>query len=149
VLTDGALRSVSHPGVLAVGDAGHTPGPDGDRYSMSCQFAFPSGAYAADQLVSEALGESPRDDGPATGFDLGFTARCVSLGRRAAVLQLTDKDDAAADRSTITGRAAVALKRVQFAGISSAVSMERRMPGMVRWPKAHRVAAHNEEAVAR
>jgi NADH dehydrogenase FAD-containing subunit len=42
VLTDAALRSVSHPAVLAVGDAGHTPGLDGDRYSMSCQFAFPS-----------------------------------------------------------------------------------------------------------
>ncbi|OLT13707.1 hypothetical protein BJF78_21275 [Pseudonocardia sp. CNS-139] len=27
VLTDAALRSLSHPAVLAVGDAGHTPGP--------------------------------------------------------------------------------------------------------------------------
>ena len=58
VLTDAALRSVSHPAVLAVGDSGHAPGPGGGRYSMSCQFAFPSGAHAADVLRGEALGSA-------------------------------------------------------------------------------------------
>ena len=61
VLTDAAMRSISHPSVLAVGDSGHAPGPRGGRYSMSCQFAFPSGAHAADVLLREALDDDGDD----------------------------------------------------------------------------------------
>ena len=112
---------------------------------MSCQFAFPSGAHAADLLLAEAVGGA-RDENAA--FDLGFTGRCVSLGRSAAVLQLTDKDDVAQSRSAVTGRTAVMAKRIQLAGMSAAVGAERRMPGMVRWPKSNRAAARTREAVA-
>lgn len=85
VLTDTALRSVSHPAVLAVGDAGHAPGPDGDRYSMSCQFAFPSAAHAADLLRAEALGLLPGEGGTGSAaLDLGFTARAVASDGLAA-----------------------------------------------------------------
>lgn len=146
VLTDAALRSVSHPAVLAVGDSGHAPGPGGGRYSMSCQFAFPSGAFAADVLLGEALGGSG-DDGDAV-FDLGFVGRCVSLGQRAAVLQLTDKDDGAAGRSALTGRTAVMFKRIQVAGMSAAVGAERRMPGLVHWPKADGSRVDRAQTVA-
>lgn len=146
VLTDAALRSVSHPNVLAVGDSSHAPGPRGGRYSMSCQFAFPSAAHAADVLVTEALG-APRD-AEAAAFDLGFVGRCVSLGQRAAVLQLTDKDDVATGRAAVTGRKATMFKRIQLAGMSAAVGAERRMPGLVRWPKGERAAAHDLQTVA-
>lgn len=147
VLTDATLRSISHPSVLAVGDSGHAPGPDGGRYSMSCQFAFPSGAHAADVLRNEALG-TPREGAAAETFELGFFGRCVSLGRKAAVLQVTDKKDSAAGRPVVTGRVAVAFKRFQLAGMTAAVPAERRMPGMVRWPKADHSAAHDLESVA-
>ena len=136
VLTDGALRSLSHPAVLAVGDAGHAPAPDGERYSMSCQFAFPSAAHAADALVADvligfdgAVGDRP--------LDLGFTARCVSLGRRHAVLQPTTATDVARGRA-VTGRAAVLAKRFQVRGIVAAIGLERRLPGAIRWPHAER-----------
>ncbi|MGC5223447.1 NAD(P)/FAD-dependent oxidoreductase [Micromonospora sp. DT81.3] len=149
VLTDAAMRSISHPSVLAVGDSGHAPGPRGGRYSMSCQFAFPSGAHAADVLLREALddaGENPgRED--ADALDLGFLGRCVSLGRRAAILQLTDKEDVATGRSAVTGRTAVMIKRVQLAGMAAAVSTERRVPGLVRWPKGEPVTARHTQTV--
>lgn len=132
VLTDGTLRSVSHQNVLAVGDAGHLPGPGGDRYGMSCQFAFPSGAHAADVLRAEALGLAP-----GAGLDLGFTARAVSLGRRHAVLQPTTRDDVARGRAR-TGRAAVAVKWFQVRGVVAAIGVERRRPGTIRWPRADR-----------
>ncbi|PVZ08299.1 NADH dehydrogenase FAD-containing subunit [Actinomycetospora cinnamomea] len=135
VLTDATLRSVSHPAVLAVGDAGHTPGPGGDRYSMSCQFAFPSAAHAADLLRAEALGQ-PVDD----ALDLGFTARAVSLGTRRAVLQPTTRDDVARGRAW-TGRAAVLAKLVQVRGVVAAIGVERRLPGTARWPGAEPRAA--------
>ena len=146
VRTDAALRSVSHPSVLAVGDSGHASGPRGGRYSMSCQFAFPSGAFAADLLLHEAIGDRRTTDRAA--FDLGFTGRCVSLGQHAAVLQMTDKDDGAAGRKAVIGRPAAMLKRVQLAGMASAVAYERRMPGMVHWPKSDRGGARDLQSVA-
>lgn len=135
VLTDAALRSVSHPAVLAVGDAGHAPGPDGDRYSMSCQFAFPSAAHAAALLRAEASGVDLRD----TALDLGFRARSVSLGRRHAVLQPTTRGDVARGRAA-TGRTALAAKWVQVRGVVSAIGVERWLPGAIHWPHADRTA---------
>jgi NADH:ubiquinone reductase (H+-translocating) len=132
VRTDATMRSLSHPAVMAVGDAGHAPGPDGGRYSMSCQYAFPSAAHAADLLRAEVLGL--RSGG---GLDLGFTARCVSLGRRHGVLQPTDKADVAQGRAVI-GRGAVAAKWVQVRGVVAAIGVERRLPGASRWPHAAR-----------
>jgi NADH dehydrogenase FAD-containing subunit len=133
VRTDATMRSLSHPAaVMAVGDAGHAPGPDGGRYSMSCQYAFPSAAHAADLLRAEVLGL--RSGG---GLDLGFTARCVSLGRRHGVLQPTDKADVAQGRA-VTGSGAVAAKWVQVRGVVAAIGLERRVPGAARWPHAAR-----------
>ncbi|GAA4414970.1 FAD-dependent oxidoreductase [Georgenia halophila] len=135
VLTDAALQSVSHPQVLAVGDAGHAPGPRGERYSMSCQFGFPSGAHAADVLRDEALGIVP-DGGPAA-LDLGFQGRCVSLGRRDGVLQLTTREDVASGRAW-TGRGVSVFKELVLRGVGRTVGVSRRMPGAVRWPGAGR-----------
>jgi NADH dehydrogenase FAD-containing subunit len=142
VLTDTALRSVSHPAVLAVGDAGHAPGPGGDRYSMSCQFALPSAAHAADVLRAEALGLPPADDGGA--FGLRFLGRCVSLGPGAAVLQPTTGDDVARGRALV-GRSAVLLKWLQVRGVASAVGVERRAPGSIRWPHPHRAVRRDAQ----
>ncbi|NNU27650.1 NAD(P)/FAD-dependent oxidoreductase [Isoptericola sediminis] len=127
VRTDAGLRSVSHPQVLAVGDAGHTEAPAGGRYSMSCQFALPSGAHAADVLRAEALGT-----GSAGPFDLGFVGRTVSLGSQAAVLQPTTRDDVATGRA-LTGPVARAAKRFQVRGVVSAIGLSRRVPGAIRW----------------
>lgn len=144
-LTDAALQSVSHPQVMAVGDAGHTVAPHGGRYSMSCQLAFPSGAHAADRLAAEACGTTG-DSGPAP-LDLGFQGRCVSIGGRAAVLQLTDRDDVATDRA-LTGRPAVAFKRFQVRGVVSAISISRRVPGAIRWPGSGRTSSRVQAPVA-
>lgn len=132
VLTDTGLRSISHPAVLAVGDSGHTTSPDGDRYSMSCQFAFPSAAHAADLLRAEASGRAPEGR-----LDLGFTGRSVSLGRRHAVLQPTDRNDVATGRA-LTGRSARVAKWVQTRGVVTMIGVERRLPGAIRWPHGDR-----------
>ena len=140
VLTDAALRSLSHPAVLAVGDTGHAPAPDGERYSMSCQFAFPSAAHAADVLLGEAL----------TAFDGASTAalrrsaarprlhRPVRQPRPAPRRAAADHRDDVARGRAVTGRAAVMVKRVQVRGIVAAIGLERRLPGAIRWPHAER-----------
>lgn len=142
--TDAALQSVSHPQIMAVGDAGHTVAPHGGRYSMSCQLAFPSGAHAADVLSAEARGTA--DGGPAP-LDLGFQGRCVSIGSHAAVLQLTDRDDVAGDRA-LTGRTAVALKKFQVRGVVAAIGIARRAPGAIRWPGSGRAPSPVQAPVA-
>ncbi|WP_277207416.1 NAD(P)/FAD-dependent oxidoreductase [Isoptericola croceus] len=144
VLTDSALQSVSHPQVMAVGDAAHTVAPHGGRFSMSCQFAFPSAAHAADLLRDDALGRA--DDVPAP-LDLGFQGRCVSIGSRAAVLQLTTRDDVATDRAW-TGPGVNAFKRFQVRGVVSAIGVARRAPGLIRWPGSGRTAGPVEARVA-
>jgi hypothetical protein len=63
-------------------------------------------------------------------------------------MQVTDKNDVAAGRPVITGRMAVGLKRVQLAGMTKAVPAERRLPGMVHWPKADHSTDHELETVA-
>ncbi|OLF11916.1 hypothetical protein BU204_29525 [Actinophytocola xanthii] len=133
VITDATLRSLSHPTVLAVGDSGHTPGPGGDRYSMSCQFAFPSAMHAANLLRAEALDLEPRPGRSA--FNLSFTARCVSLGGHNAVLQKTDHDDVATGRAW-TGRTARLVKAIQVRGVVTNIAVERRIPGVIGWPHA-------------
>jgi NADH:quinone reductase (non-electrogenic) len=146
VLTDTALRSISHPAVLAVGDAGHAPGPDGDRYSMSCQFAFPSAAHAADLLRAEALGLGLTGGQDGAALDLGFTGRAVSLGRRHAVLQLTTRADVADGRAW-TGRAAVLAKWFQVRGVVASIGVERRIPGTIRWPHAEAATRRDTQSV--
>lgn len=152
IRTDTALRSVSHPAVLAVGDAGHAPGPSGDRYSMSCQFAFPSAAHVADLLRAEALGQLPEDgragsQDSGAALDLGFTARAVSLGRRHAVLQPTTRNDVAHGRAR-TGRAAVLAKWFQVRGVVAAIGVERRLPGAIHWPHADRTTRQDARSAA-
>lgn len=91
-------------------------------------------------LRAEALGLPAAEVPP---FDLGFVARCVSLGRRSAVLQWTDPLDVARDRAW-TGRAAVAAKWLQLRGLERAIGVERWRPGTMHWsgsgPAAHRDA---------
>ena len=102
------------------------------------------GASNVTELV-EALG-LPADE-RADRFDFAFLARCVGLGDRAAVLQLTDSDDMATSR-IVTGRPGVMIKRFQLAAITHGVGAERRMPGAIRWSKARRDAARGAVAVA-
>lgn len=81
VQVDAALRVVGHPAVIAAGDCAAT------GLRMACATAMPLGCHAADTLIREARGLAPRP------FRFGFLQRCVSLGRRRGLVQLTDAAD--------------------------------------------------------
>ncbi|MCG7310322.1 NAD(P)/FAD-dependent oxidoreductase [Brachybacterium sp. ACRRE] len=103
VLVDRALRSLSHPEVLAVGDAAWARGPGGSPLRMSCASGIPMGWQAAETLVAELRGRSARR------VPLGYFTQCLSLGRRDGLIQPVHPDDTSR-RTALTGKAAALTK---------------------------------------
>jgi NADH dehydrogenase len=97
-IVDASLRSVSHPAVMAIGDAG-------DIARMSCHNAVPTGAHAADVLARELRGRPPR------AFDFGAFHLPISLGRRDGLIQFTHRDNTPRSR-ILTGRPAALYKKI-------------------------------------
>ncbi|MFC6013967.1 NAD(P)/FAD-dependent oxidoreductase [Nocardia lasii] len=81
-LVDENLRSITDPRVFVVGDCAAVPG-----MRMACATAGPQGAHAADTLARMSKGRAPRP------FSLGYAGQGMSLGRRDALQQLTDRAD--------------------------------------------------------
>lgn len=87
IVTDTTLRSVSHPDILAVGDAAEIDGGPGGLCRMSCAAGRPQGEAAAKVVLAAVSG------GDAAAFSFGYTFRCVSLGRTDGLIQFVDEQD--------------------------------------------------------
>ncbi|MGW6568477.1 NAD(P)/FAD-dependent oxidoreductase [Streptomyces sp. NPDC054975] len=123
LLTDETLTSVDDERVVAAGDAA---APSGLPYRMSCQAAVQLGPQAAGTVLSRIAGERPAE------AEVGFVAQCVSLGRRAGVFQLTDRDDTA-KKHYVGGRAGALIKELICKGIPWQLGQEARKPGARQW----------------
>jgi NADH dehydrogenase len=99
IVTDDALRSVSHPNVYAVGDAAAVTQKYGVMHG-TCQGGMPTGVHAALSIVRELNGKEPKR------FRFGYLHLPVSLGRHDGVIQFT-RPDGAPRRFALTGRRAV------------------------------------------
>ncbi|MCP2170017.1 NAD(P)/FAD-dependent oxidoreductase [Goodfellowiella coeruleoviolacea] len=102
VVTDAALRSVSHPNVYAIGDAAAIRQGYGVMHG-TCQGGMPTGVHAAVSIVRELRGKQP------TRFRFGYLHTPVSLGRNDAVVQFTRPDNSP-KQLCLTGRLAVRYK---------------------------------------
>ncbi|MFD8495773.1 NAD(P)/FAD-dependent oxidoreductase [Amycolatopsis sp. NPDC059657] len=105
IVVDDTMRSVSHPDVYAVGDAALAPGASGAPLRMSCASGVPSAYQAADAIAARLTG------GKIPGNKIGYTAQCVSLGRRDAIVQWVTPDDRPKP-SAVTGKPAARLKEM-------------------------------------
>jgi NADH dehydrogenase len=123
LLTDETLTSVDDVRIVAAGDSA---APSGLPLRMSCQAAGPLGAHAADTVLSRIAGAQP------AFINVGFFGLCVSLGRRAATVQLASKDDTA-NRFSIGGRLAVKIKESSYKGLIKHLADEARKPGSYTW----------------
>lgn len=104
IVVDALLRSVSHPHIFAVGDAA-APALAGYGVPTGCVSAMPMGAHAGENIRRIVRGDTPAP------FAFGLVARCISLGRRDALTQFTDKDGN--PRAKIwTGRRAIIAKEL-------------------------------------
>lgn len=122
ILVDPFLRSNSHPDVFAVGDAAAS------GLRMACATAMPLGAHAADNLAALANHQ------PLQPFHFGFNARCISLGRHNALLQVVNADDSPREQ-IVTGRFAALIKESICRFTVAAIFWTRHIPGAMMWSK--------------
>ncbi|WP_433604226.1 hypothetical protein [Prescottella agglutinans] len=112
----------SRPSIVGAGDAVSI---DGAPLRMSCQAAIPLGAHAADTILRRIAGSAPRAVEPK------FVGRCISLGRRAAVVQRTDAADR--PRNTVIGGRAGALVKEQICASTLNWGINPRRPVLSSW----------------
>lgn len=120
MLVDKALRSLSHPDVYGIGDAAALRDQHGRELRMACATGLPTAYQVAESVTARLAGRDPRP------FRFRYFNQCVSLGRRAALVQFVRADDTPVER-ILTGRFAAGYKELIVRG---AVQAQRR-PGML------------------
>jgi NADH:ubiquinone reductase (H+-translocating) len=119
LLTDETLTSIDDERVVAAGDCA---APSGQPLRMSCQAAGPLGAQAANTVLSRIAGTEP------AVVDQAFVGSCISLGRRAATVQLARKDDSPVN-FYLGGRLAAKVKEAICKGTLWGLRREASKPG--------------------
>ncbi|MFG2102454.1 NAD(P)/FAD-dependent oxidoreductase [Micromonospora echinaurantiaca] len=115
IVVDDTMRSVSHPDVYAVGDAGLAEGPGGKPLRMSCASGTPMAWQAADAIAARLTGRKiPR-------APLRYFNQCISLGRRDGIIQFVTADDRAKP-SLLKGKLAARYKEVICKGAAWGVA---------------------------
>jgi NADH:quinone reductase (non-electrogenic) len=131
VVTDAALRSVSHPEVYAVGDAAAIQQGWGAVHG-TCQSGMPTGAHAGMAIARELDGKEPKR------FRFGYVHFPVSLGRGDAVVQFT-KPDGTPRRWSLRGRRAVWYKETVSSSPWPSMRRMMRHPATASvWPHGGR-----------
>ncbi|MET8282571.1 FAD-dependent oxidoreductase [Micromonospora sp. NPDC005174] len=137
IVVDGTMRSVSHPDVYAIGDAGLAAGPGGKPLRMSCASGTPMAWQAADAIAARLTGRTKMPNAPLRYFN-----QCISLGRRDGIIQYVTADDRAKP-SQLTGRLAARYKEVVCKGAAWGISHPVLYP-----VRRRRVSATRTEAPA-
>ena len=125
LLTDETLTSVDDTRVVAAGDCAS---PSGKPLRMCCASASQIGPQAADTVLSRIAGTAP------ARFEYGFAGICISLGRRAATLQFTRKDDTPVN-FYLGGHLTAKAKEAICKGTLWAIRRGVRKPGAAVWFK--------------
>jgi NADH:ubiquinone reductase (H+-translocating) len=120
--TDETLTSVDDPHIVAAGDSAALAG---QPVRMSCQAAGPLGVGAADTVLSRLAGRRPAP------VSVGFVGQCISLGRRAGLVQLARRDDVAIGFH-LAGRVAARVKETVCRSTVTQLKAEARRPGTAR-----------------
>ncbi|WP_144118591.1 NAD(P)/FAD-dependent oxidoreductase [Catellatospora sichuanensis] len=118
--TDETLTSVDDVRVVAAGDSA---APSDLPVRMSCQSAMQLGPQAAETVLSRIDGKRPAD------FNVGLFGQCISLGRRAGVVQYAKKDDSVTRVYLLGGRPMAMLKEAVCKSTVWQLAHEARKPG--------------------
>ncbi|BBY34539.1 FAD-dependent oxidoreductase [Mycolicibacter minnesotensis] len=126
LLTDETLTSIDNPWIMAAGDA---VAPSGRPLRMSCQAALPLGAQAANTVLARIAGTSP------AALDQAFAAQCISVGRDAATVQVSRRDDTPI-KAFVGGRLGAVVKETVCRYTVKWIRGEAANPGSYRWMKS-------------
>jgi NADH dehydrogenase FAD-containing subunit len=121
LLTDETLTSVDDDHVIAAGDSAT---PSGVPYRMCCAAAQLLGAHAAGTVLRRVAGREP------VPFSAPIPGQCLSLGRRAGVLQLARRDDTAIGVH-VGGRLGARIKESISAGTVKGLGTMARRPRLI------------------
>ncbi len=142
VVTDAALRSVSHPEVYAVGDAAAIRQGYGVMHG-TCQGGMPTGVHAAMSIIRALEGKEPAP------FRFGYYHTPISLGRHDAVVQFTHPDGSPR-RVYLTGGMAARYKETVTASPWPTWGRMKKMPASgAFWPRGGRftrVRRHDDQS---
>ena len=135
IVVDQHLRSTSHPDIYAVGDAASLETALDIPIRMACATGLPMATHAADHIVASLKGSVT------SRYQFRYYARCISLGRYDALLQVTGRDDTPKEY-IITGRMAARFKEtICWYAANMATQSERWLPSGARWTGARPVEA--------
>lgn len=115
IVVDTTMRSVSHPDVYVVGDAAMAMGPGDKPLRMSCASGIPMTWQAADALAARLAGTK------VPHASIRYAQQCISLGRKAGLIQFVTADDRAVERA-LTGRVAAVYKELICKGAAWSVA---------------------------
>ncbi|MFE5026266.1 NAD(P)/FAD-dependent oxidoreductase [Streptomyces sp. NPDC056656] len=142
IVVDATMRSLSHPDVYAIGDAGHALGAGDKPLRMSCASGTPMAWRAADSIAARLSGGKP------ASAPLRYFNQCVSLGRKEGLIQFVTADDRSVDR-TLAGRFAARYKELVCKGAAWGVANPTLgIPVRRRRVVADRVASEGTAGVA-
>ena len=137
IWVDANLRSISHPHIIAVGDAAHPIAPTGAPYRLSALVAIASGAYAADAILAQ---RAKRELAP---FSFSTFGQGIAIGRGG--VGFPSYPDDKQGWFILTGRTARVVRDFFVWFICHALKLERRMPGFFFWPGRRRVSWHQAD----
>jgi NADH dehydrogenase FAD-containing subunit len=129
LLVDETLRGTSCPAIVGAGDAVAVTGTTGTRLRMACSVALPMGGHAAGVLLAALRGQPPRP------FSMGYTAQCISLGRRHGCIQPVRADDSPR-RLHVGGVLGARIKEAVCRRVLEGPVRESTHPGAYTWKRA-------------
>jgi NADH dehydrogenase FAD-containing subunit len=141
VWVDADLRSISHPQILAVGDAAHPVAPTGAPYRLSAFAALVSGAHAADVILAQRARRQLRP------FSFSTFGQGIAIGR-GGVGFLSYPDDRQR-LFIVEGRIARTIRNFFVWLVLSVLRIERVRPGLFFWPGRRRVSWQQANAAIR
>lgn len=125
VWVDEMLRSISHPEIFAIGDSATLLPSARMSLRMGCVTAMPMGGHTAENLLALYNEDTLKP------FAFGYMVRCMSLGRRDALVQMVTADDTPKEQ-IITGRLGVMIKEL----IVKSTIWGLYSPSLVAWRRS-------------
>jgi NADH dehydrogenase FAD-containing subunit len=141
VLVGPHLRSLSHPHILAIGDAARPVAATGAPYRRSAFAALVSGAYAADEILAHAAG---RELAP---FSFSVFGQGVAVGERG--VGFPSYPDERGAWFIIGGRLGLRVRNLFVRFLIILLRLERRFPGSFFWLGRRRVSRLEAEEAMR
>jgi NADH dehydrogenase FAD-containing subunit len=133
ILIDPTMRSISHPAIMAIGDAAYPLEEHGVKVRMSAFAAMLMGAHGADALSAVLQGRTPPP------FHFAYLGQGIALGRHDAIgfgLQPDDKPRAA----FFTGRVGYEGREFFVRLLANAPRLERIWLNALLWEVRFRYA---------